>query len=780
MFDFIKRKIMKLKINNFFSSEDYVGLYTDVKISNTNPLIHYLRFGKKEGRIPFINVSEYLLKGKKTYSKNKKTIIIVSHESASTGAPLLGLNIGKSLSCEYNLIHYIMRESNIHNTFFDDAFLVVEEYKQEEFLIKKIIKELNDTYDLRSIICNSIVSYPILEIASNLEIPTLSLIHEFAEYTRPKNRILNNIIAANRVILPAKIIQDSIMEQLNEVAGISSIPLNISIYPQGKLPFLPSVYGNSDTSEQILGKLGIKDKTEYKIIVASGYVQIRKGVDLFIYTAKYIKNYYKGKCKFVWVGDGFDPDDLSYSLWLNREIKHLGLENDFVFLEHQQNLDSIFSITDIFCLTSRLDPFPNVLIDALYSNLPIACFRDTSGSVEFLEINNADCIIADYLDTNQLAKKIVDYFISNKIKSDFNRTLAQTKLDFNNYVSFIKKNINDAFLEQNDNKEILQGLVKSNFYNNNYIKLFDDKEKSFKYYNNLLKKGLLRMAPSPRLGFSNLKASIDFNENNRTLLDKILKKQIYNTHEFRILPFDLLPKITVKFAVHLHLYYIDLAEEFNRYFQKLPFGYDLYITIINDKDIYEVKKKFKNCGAANVEIVIVENIGRDMSPMIFDLKDKILNNNYDVIGHFHSKKSISTDNEMGNKWRKYLLDNLIGDDKIAKSLLSLFNDKKIGLVFAEDYHYMDIGQNKKYIDSLCEMINLSYINETPLFPLGNMYWARIDAIKELFSLDKDKILQEEPLPYDGSFMHAIERITPHLVTSNDYEYITVYNRDTSW
>ena len=78
------------------------------------------------------------------------------------------------------------------------------------------------------------------------------------------------------------------------------------------------------------------------------------------------------------------------------------------------------------------------------------------------------------------------------------------------------------------------------------------------------------------------------------------------------------------------------------------------------------------------------------------------------------------------------------------------------------------------------MINLSYINETPLFPLGNMYWARVDAIKELFSLDKDKILQEEPLPYDGSFMHAIERITPHLVTSNNYEYITVYNRDTSW
>ena len=51
---------------------------------------------------------------------------------------------------------------------------------------------------------------------------------------------------------------------------------------------------------------------------------------------------------------------------------------------------------------------------------------------------------------------------------------------------------------------------------------------------------------------------------------------------------------------------------------------------------------------------------------------------------------------MGNKWRRYLLENLIGNENISNSVLSLFKNKKIGLVFAEDRHYMDIGQNKNY------------------------------------------------------------------------------------
>jgi glycosyltransferase involved in cell wall biosynthesis len=49
---------------------------------------------------------------------------------------------------------------------------------------------------------------------------------------------------------------------------------------------------------------------------------------------------------FVWVGSGLKESDCSFSFLLKREVKSLGLEDDFVFLGHQQNLDSILSIAD--------------------------------------------------------------------------------------------------------------------------------------------------------------------------------------------------------------------------------------------------------------------------------------------------------------------------------------------------------------------------------------------------------------------------------------------------
>lgn len=64
-----------------------------------------------------------------------------------------------------------------------------------------------------------------------------------------------------------------------------------------------------------------------------------------------------------------------------------------------------------------MDPFPNVAIDALEANLPIACFKDATGTVEFLEKYNADAIIADYLDIAQISFGMVNYLNKNTEKA---------------------------------------------------------------------------------------------------------------------------------------------------------------------------------------------------------------------------------------------------------------------------------------------------------------------------------------------------------------------------
>ncbi|MEY8673116.1 rhamnan synthesis F family protein [Francisella philomiragia] len=735
-------------------------------------------------KVKFINTIESdrqgFFGGRKKFDRNKETIVLVTHQTSSTGAPLLGLNIGKKLSEKYNLINYIMLAKELNDSFVDDCFLLIEERGRSSLeILRKIIKY----YNIKVVIGNSIITHSVIYGANSLGLATISLIHEFADYIYPRSNILDNIIVSDKVILPAEIILDSIIDELKVTKGSSIIPQNISIQPQGKLPYFPDANGKTYSIENIYKRLGINSGSQYKVIVAAGTIDIRKGVDLFISVARYIKKISSLNYKFVWVGERVGDNAAFDQVFFERQLKQFNLQNEFIFLNHQQSLDNIFSIADLFCMSSRLDPFPNVVIDALEADLPIACFKGASGCVKFLEDNNADCVLASYLDTYELAEKIVYRLENSSCKKEFvNSTLVSRALSFDKYVDFLDRKIEEAYAFNKQNLQVYSNLKKASFFDKSFAGVGTADAPSLYHSILLSRKGLVNLTTNPKPGFSNLKWILDSYCGDCTVpMEQAIAKGVESTHNSHILSGKVNEGVNLRVAVHLHLYYIDLSDEFVEYFKHIPVQYDLYITIVKSESAAQVEKSFKGCGAANIKVIIVENIGRDVAPMIFDLKPYIADNNYDVIGHFHSKKSLDTNSDMGDRWRRYLLDNLIGKDtESATEVLSLFNDGKVGLVFPDDRHYIDIGKNKEYLASLCNMIGIKTVRETPVFPLGNMFWARANAIKDLFLLDKEHILQDEPLPYDGSYMHALERITPHLIESNGYEYITVYKSGTIW
>jgi lipopolysaccharide biosynthesis protein len=55
------------------------------------------------------------------------------------------------------------------------------------------------------------------------------------------------------------------------------------------------------------------------------------------------------------------------------------------------------------------------------------------------------------------------------------------------------------------------------------------------------------------------------------------------------------------------------------------------------------------------------------------------------------------------------------------------------------------------------------------FPVGTMFWARSAALESLFSLGLDwDDYPPEPLPIDGSMLHALERLLPSIVEHAGY------------
>lgn len=232
-----------------------------------------------------------------------------------------------------------------------------------------------------------------------------------------------------------------------------------------------------------------------------------------------------------------------------------------------------------------------------------------------------------------------------------------------------------------------------------------------------------------------------------------------------------------KIGVHLHVFYVDLLEDFLKAFENFHFAYDLFITTDNDTKKLEIEA-ILNQNHKNAHTFVTGNIGRDVLPM---LKLKKYLSSYDYIGHFHTKKSKEADFWAGESWRNELIDMLI---KPADNILANFENDKLGLVISDIPTFF---RYNKIVDAWNEHLIAPEMNDlwykmkmtkpidfntfhTFVMSYGTFIWFKYDALKPLFDLDlTDKDVPIEPLP-QNSILHAIERLIVYVAWNEHYDF----------
>jgi hypothetical protein len=134
---------------------------------------------------------------------------------------------------------------------------------------------------------------------------------------------------------------------------------------------------------------------------------MRKGVDLFIAAAAAVKQMLPDrKVRFAWVGAHYSFDQPYFDA-LKQQLDESGLNDDVELLGELDDLDPVYDRADIFLLSSRLDPLPNVAIDSALRGLPIVCFDQTSGIAELLlKHHETRGLVVPHLDSTAAAKVI--------------------------------------------------------------------------------------------------------------------------------------------------------------------------------------------------------------------------------------------------------------------------------------------------------------------------------------------------------------------------------------
>lgn len=337
--------------------------------------------------------------------REKPTVLIVSHEHSRSGAPILSYNIGLHLKNRYNLVAIALRDGPMTPAFIALFDLVLEpgpRWQEPEALLP-VIAALLDQAPIAFAVVNSIAARLVLPALHQAGVPTLCLVHEFCAYMNPKAGICDAVMLADRVIFSSQTVY---RDNLNRCPELGRSPA--LIIPQGRCR-LPA---GGEAGTAAFPPAGISAETV--VILGAGHVQYRKGVDLFIATAaQVLQRRPRQPCHFIWVGAGYAPEvDFAYSAYLEDQLARAGLTGVVSFTGELAELAPAYRRADIFFISSRLDPLPNVAIEAMHHGLPLVCFDRAGGIAETLaDLDLTGQCVAAYLDVahaGQLLQQLID------------------------------------------------------------------------------------------------------------------------------------------------------------------------------------------------------------------------------------------------------------------------------------------------------------------------------------------------------------------------------------
>ncbi len=767
-----------------FSTDYYLRRYPDIVTCGIRPFRHFVLHGRAEGRIGRPDFAPIIQQGEMLFDVSKPTILVASHEASRTGAPLVGLNVGERLSRSHNVVSYLGKPGPILPSFAASSCLVVSA-RLSSLDAEYLLIDLKATHNVAAVLLNSAETDAFAPAALQADLPSVALVHEFAEYIRPEGRASGLVELVDRVIAPAALIEESLQAELLLTRG--SHANNIIVRHQGYLPQIPK--GNLEsaadlTGDDILDLIGARSGHKPKIVLGAGYVQMRKGVDLFVQTAAEVRRLHGDRCRFIWVGDGYRADGTDeYSTWVTSMVQRLDLKKHLFFLPAQSSLDTLFALSDVFYLPSRLDPFPNVVVDAFKAGRPVVCFEGATGSAELvtgrLGKGAAGAAVA-YCNVMEAAAALVRFFRPSEAING-NAELVREAFDFDDYMAVIHQQLAIAAGLRSEAMQMTQAIMAAGefdaaFHDN--LSRPVDRRGTLAAIRTYVARGQKGLAcNNPRPGFNEGAA--------RSRLGLpgpgLAQNNHPATHRCVILPKTVTVAVPgLRVALHLHMHYPELAAEFAAKLSASPVKADLLVTTTSDTSRIEIEYAFRGYKGGRMQYVVVPNRGRDIGPFVGQAGAMVRSGNYDIIGHLHGKRSLAVSAQTGDRWRSYLVDTLLDG---LPTILSLFeHDPLLGLVFAEDRHCVNWGMNQDIAAALIKRLQPpAILPDWPIFPIGTMFWARPAALAPLWSMAlSERDFPAEPVAYDGTILHALERMLPSLCESTAHEWCTVYRQGAGW
>lgn len=320
--------------------------------------------------------------------KSSPKVLFVSHEASRTGAPMFLLH----------LLRWLRNNTDLQF----DLLLAKGGPLQEEFAKVTAVRDPKAFlehpdqvlgYDL--VYSNTVCNGSLLEEVGLSSVPCVTHVHELdLGYNWLGARAMAGVIRqSSRFVACAEAVATRMQQIFNLPAERFSV--HYEMIDGGR------VQANAAAADVAKLRRDYDLPEDAIVITGCGTFDLRKAPDLFVQLAVRVKQKLGTvrPLRFLWIGAQNAPDLVSV---VREDIRKLGMAAEIRLISELPSPHGLIALSDLFCLTSREDPFPLVMLEAALLGKPVLCFEGAGGAREFCAAGGG--LAVPYLDVPAMAE----------------------------------------------------------------------------------------------------------------------------------------------------------------------------------------------------------------------------------------------------------------------------------------------------------------------------------------------------------------------------------------
>jgi glycosyltransferase involved in cell wall biosynthesis len=244
-------------------------------------------------------------------------------------------------------------------------------------------------------LCNTVVSAQAIRPLRAGGLRIICLVHELPSLIQDYG-LLHAAQQAAREADVVVFASACVRDRFTEVAG--PIVHKCMVRPQGL--YKPAVPPVDHAKHRAEARKRLGACAADQIVLGAGKGDLRKGIDLWPLLIRQVMSE-RPDVLFVWSGSV----DSNLITWLQHDLEVAGHARRFRLSGPEEDVRFLYPAADVFVLTSREDPFPSVVLEAMAHGLPVIAFEGSGGIVDLVRQTGSP--VAPYLNIEAMAGSIV-------------------------------------------------------------------------------------------------------------------------------------------------------------------------------------------------------------------------------------------------------------------------------------------------------------------------------------------------------------------------------------